>query len=201
MPSMSPVERTFCRNALWSGIARRTILPWALQGVNLSGDVLEIGGGSGGAAEGMVRLFPTVRLTTTDIDARMVEAACQRLAELSNVQVREADATALPFAEGSFDFVTSYLMLHHVGDWRTGIQEVSRVLRPGGIFVGYDLTRTTFARVLHWVDRSPHRLVASRELEPTLASVGLQTQKFSVSFRGHLMRFAAEKPLSDSKIT
>ncbi len=111
---MSAIEGAFCRSAPWRVLARRTVLPWALGGVGLSGEVLEIGGGSGAMAEGVAPLFPDVRLTVTDVDEDMVASARRRLAQRGNVQVQPADVTALPFGDASFNAVTSYLMLHHV---------------------------------------------------------------------------------------
>jgi len=65
----------------------------------------------------------------------------------SNLSV--ADAENLPFAENSFDIVYSYGVLHHTPSTADAIQEVKRVLRPGGkarimiyhkySFVGYML--------------------------------------------------------------
>jgi len=50
MPAMSRFESAFCRGAGWRAFASRIVLNWALQGQQLSGDVLEIGGGSGAMA-------------------------------------------------------------------------------------------------------------------------------------------------------
>lgn len=76
MPVMSSIESAFCRSAAWELFARRTVLPVALDGHQLTGDVLEIGGGVGAMADGVARRFPTARLTVTDIDdADMVVAA------------------------------------------------------------------------------------------------------------------------------
>ena len=58
MPVMSALEGAFCRSAPWRALARRTVLPWALGGEHLTGDVLEIGGGSGAMADGIAQLFP-----------------------------------------------------------------------------------------------------------------------------------------------
>ncbi len=118
MPSMSAVERTFCRNPLWGGFARKAVLPWALQGVEPAGELLELGSGSGAMAAGTAQTFPGLKVTVTDIDPAMVRAARQRLRSHAQITVAEADATDLPFDEGRFDVVASYLMLHHVIEWR-----------------------------------------------------------------------------------
>lgn len=46
------------------------------------------------------------------------------------------DAHALPFADGSLDAVLSYAVLEHLRDPFVALSEISRVLRPGGIYVG-----------------------------------------------------------------
>ena len=93
MPSMSAVEAAFCRSAPWRTMARKSILPWALQGVRLEGEVLELGGGSGAMAEAAARTFATARLTVTDIDPLMVEAAGRLLTGLDNASADQAEAS------------------------------------------------------------------------------------------------------------
>lgn len=196
MPVMSAVEGTFCRSAPWRAFARRSVLPWALAGHTLSGEVLEIGGGSGAMADGVARTFPDARLTVTDIDAAMVTAARRRLRRHPNVHAEQADVARLPYADGTFDAVTSYLMLHHVIAWPEALAEAARVLRLGGIFVGYDITDTRAARITHRLDRSPHLLIAPQALRTGLAAAGLTHVAVRLSAAGHLMRFRAVKPPS-----
>ena len=189
MPVMSSVERAFCRSSPWRHVAGRRVLPWALDGDRLLGRVLEMGGGSGAMAQVMARRFPEATITVIDVDDRMVTAASPRLRHISNVRVERADVTDLPFEAASFDVVTSYLMLHHVIDWAEALAEATRVLRPGGMFIGYDLTDTGLARLVHRLDGSPHRLIAPIELSRGLAATGLTDARVKVSARGHLMRF------------
>lgn len=193
MPVMAAIEAAFCRSAPWRSFARRRVLPWALDGHQLSGDVLEIGGGSGAMAAGAARSFPGTDFTVTDVDAAMVDSARRRLAEYDNVTVQVASVTSLPFNNASFDVVTSYLMLHHVVDWADALVEVSRVLRPGGVFIGYDMTSTLIARGIHKVDGSPHRMIAPDELADGLAVARFAEITIHPSMGSHLMRFRALK--------
>jgi SAM-dependent methyltransferase len=194
MPVMSAIEGVFYRSAPWNAFARRIVLPWALNGHSLTGDVLEMGGGSGAMADGVARFFPDARLTVTDIDDAMVAAARRRFAGHENVTIDRANVTALPFPDANFDAVMSYLMLHHVISWHQALAEAARVLRPGGLFLGYDLTDSRLARITHRLDGSPHLIVSADELRAGLADAGFRAVIVRESAVGHLMRFRAETP-------
>lgn len=110
-------------------IAREARLPAA-------GAVLEVGCGPGWwTAEG----FPTgLSLTLTDLSAGMVGEALERVRGLdryARVAGCEADAAALPFDDGRFDAVLACHMLYHVPDAGRALDEMARVLKPGGILV------------------------------------------------------------------
>jgi SAM-dependent methyltransferase len=195
MPVMSSVEQLWCRSAPWQAFTGRVVLPWALRGVDLSGEVLEIGSGAGANAAELLRRYPRLQLTATDLDAAMVAAARRRLARFGpRATVTEADATGLPFDNGRFDAVVSLIMLHHVIAWEDAMTEAARVLRPGGVLVGYDLMHTGPARLLHRLDRSPHRLVAPHELRAQLQSAGFDAIDVSGGLGGLVARFRATLP-------
>jgi methylase of polypeptide subunit release factors len=61
MPTMSRFEAAFCRSAPWRFWARRVVLPWALQGIQPDGHVLEIGAGSGAMAAELLAAYPASR--------------------------------------------------------------------------------------------------------------------------------------------
>ena len=193
MPRMSALEASFCRSAPWSVVAR-WMVPWATQGFPVTGDVLEIGGGSGVMAEAIAGANPQVRLIATDADPVMVQAAQQRLARFPRAQARPADATRLPFEDGAFDTVVSFLMLHHVIQWERAVGEASRVLRPGGVLVGYDLLASRAASWVHWADRSPHRLIEPGAFEPALRQAGLDPISLRYSLGDRVLRFITWKP-------
>ena len=72
-------------------------------------------------------------ITGVDITRRGVELTRQRLS-LDGLEcaVVQASAEQLPFRTGSFDFVTCAGVLHHTPDTLQGIQEIYRILQPGG---------------------------------------------------------------------
>ncbi len=193
MPVMSRVERAFCRSAPWQSFTGRVVLPWLLGDTELDGQVLEIGSGPGANGRALLERYRAVELTATDLDPVMVAAARRRLAPHgARVTVTKADATDLPFDDDHFDTAVSLLMLHHVIDWRDALVEVASVLRPGGTLVGYDLTDRRTARIVHLVDRSPHRLLASGELADGLDAAGFTAVQIDTAALGTVTRFRAE---------
>ena len=169
MPTMSRFEAAFCRSGPWRFVARRIVLPWALQGAHPRGDVLEVGAGSGAMAAELLAAHPDVRMTVTDFDATMVSAAEQRLARFADrTTARQADATALPFRNNTFDFVLSWIMLHHTIEWEKALAEAVRVTRPGGEVVGYDLLNTAPLRALHQAEGARFRMMRLSELRETV---------------------------------
>lgn len=194
MPTMSRVERAFCQSAPWRVVAGAVILPWALQGVRPQGRVLEIGGGSGAMAGTILERHPTVSLTLTDVDPAMVANASQRLAAFEErADARQADATALPFEEASFDTIVSFIMLHHVGQWEKALGEAARVLVPGGMLVGYDLLDTAPLRLLHRIEGAPNRFVTSEQLDGVLAGLPLDEVRTNRHLAGLVTRFRARR--------
>ena len=194
MPVMSAIEGAFCRSAPWRSFSRRAVLPWALDGHNLSGEILEIGAGSGAMTAGLAHDFPDALITATDLDSGMVDSARARLTRFPNVAVEVADVTSLPFATARFDSVASFLMLHHVIDWSDALAEVSRVLKPRGVLLGYDLADTRVARWIHRADRSPHCIIAPDELADGLAVAGFTEITVRASLFAHFMQFCARRP-------
>jgi len=96
----------------------------------LGGEVLEIGAGTG-------LMFPhyseDAAVTAVEPDERALERARERAeAARARVEVRGGSAGALPFEQGRFDAVVMALVLCSIDDVPGALQEVSRVLRPGG---------------------------------------------------------------------
>jgi ubiquinone/menaquinone biosynthesis C-methylase UbiE len=167
---MSRVEKAFCRSAPWRAFTRHVVLPWALQGTRLDGEVLEIGAGSGAMAQELLATTPAITMCVTDFDQSMVSTSVKNLAGFgTRITARRADATALPVGDSSFDTVLSWIMLHHTVAWEKALTEAVRVLRPGGLLLGYDLVGAGPMRWLHGAEDADHRMVGIDELRAELA--------------------------------
>jgi ubiquinone/menaquinone biosynthesis C-methylase UbiE len=95
-------------------------------------DVLEVAPGPGYLAVELARLGP-YRITGLDISRSFVRLASDYAAQARvDVEFRQGDAAALPFAEQSFDFVVCRAAFKNFGDPVGALAEMHRVLRPGG---------------------------------------------------------------------
>lgn len=175
MARMSDLESVFCRTPPWRMFARRFVVPRVVGEQPLGPRVLEIGCGSGAMAAEVLRLHPEVaEYVATDIDPAMVTLATRQLSGVGDrARVQEVDASGLPFDDGTFDTVCSWLMLHHTITWETVVADAVRVLRPGGRFVGYDLPDSALGRGVHRLTRSTVRMIAPADLERVLDDLGL----------------------------
>ncbi len=143
--------------------------------VRISGreEVLELGSGGGGLLALLYERFRPARLAGTDYDSAQVDAATRFLTQRwgalpPGLELRRADALALPFPDASFDWVFAMMMLHHV-ELRHGeyvrrpeaLREIRRVLRPGGALVYSEIFRRRAIRdTLRELGFTPEFLVA-----------------------------------------
>lgn len=118
------MERHYSPGRTWEALARSALPLLA------PGHVLDIASGDGVLAE---LLAPHAReYICIDASARVVNAASERLRRFANVQVREGDMHALPFADDHFDLVVLMHALTYSTQPAVAVTEAARVLRPGG---------------------------------------------------------------------
>jgi ubiquinone/menaquinone biosynthesis C-methylase UbiE len=109
--------------------------PWMAEALGLNQisdcDVLEIGVGLG---SDHVRLaLAGNRMTALDLSAEHLRRTRQHLAHEGLASVSHlGDAEQMPYRDASFDLVYSFGVLHHTPNTQRAIDEVHRVLRPGG---------------------------------------------------------------------
>jgi len=110
----------------------------ALAPQTLVGDYLDIGVGAGRILE---LLAPrAARAIGLDINQAMLTVARDRVAAagLAHCTLRQGDLYSAPFEDGRFDLITAHQVLHYLDKPGRAIQEVARLLRPGGSFLLVD---------------------------------------------------------------
>jgi ubiquinone/menaquinone biosynthesis C-methylase UbiE len=124
---------------------------------SVTGDVLEIGAGTGANLAHYDRALGRLVLAEPDPRMRVQCEAKLALDRRPNVEVCGADASALPFGDATFDVVVSTLVLCSVPDQARVIAEVRRVLKPGGKLVFLEHVAA---------EGDPMRLLWQRAIEP-----------------------------------
>jgi SAM-dependent methyltransferase len=144
---------------------RGKLAVWAevIEDLRLSGDeqVLDVGCGRGAVLTMVAKRLRGGRVVGIDVWSTADQwgngpEAARRNVEVEGVKERcelvTGDMRAMPFADASFDVVVSSIAIHNVLDRegrRRAIEEIVRVLRPGGRVVIADLSWTrTYARQL-----------------------------------------------------
>jgi len=108
------------------------------------GEAVDLGCGPGYLVYEMAQQAPGLHVTGIDLSDGMLQQAqscAQRSGLLGRVAFRKGDAAQIPFADNSLDLVISTLSLHHWSDPVAVLNEIDRVLRPGGAYVIFDLRR------------------------------------------------------------
>jgi SAM-dependent methyltransferase len=151
--------------------------------------VLEAGCGTGAQTVTLARNSPGARITSVDISPQSLDEARTRVeaAGLTNVELRQADIFALPFAPESFDHVFVCFVLEHLRHPQDALTTLMALLKPGGTLTAIegDHGSTYF----HPDSAAAHDAIAclvelqrrgggdaniGRRLYPLLVSAGLQ---------------------------
>lgn len=141
-----------CSSDGWRDVLRDMVLPYALADAELGDDVLEVGPGPGMTTD-LLRT-ELAHLTAIELDEDLAAALQTRLAG-TNVEVVQADATAMPFDDARFTGAVSFTMLHHVPTVELQdrlFAEVARVLGPACVFVASDSVASDELAALHHDD-------------------------------------------------
>ncbi len=112
---------------LWRVAATRAIAPRAGQ------RILDLAAGTGASAVALARSGADV--VAADFSPGMIAEGVRRHGHIMNLTFQEADATALPFEDATFDTVTISFGLRNVNDPHAALAEMRRVTKPGGRLV------------------------------------------------------------------
>ncbi len=100
------------------------------------GHVVDVGAGTGNVAIKLALSGRFSKVSAVDISRMSLETLLVTARDLEcEVETIESDMRRLPFPDGSVDYLVGCAFLHHLPDPASFMDEVKRVLRPGGTFV------------------------------------------------------------------
>ncbi|MBN1346163.1 MAG: class I SAM-dependent methyltransferase [Phycisphaerae bacterium] len=156
-------------------------------GSHASGRVLDIGVGTGNLTQRL--LHRGAKVVGLDPSEAMLAKANAKLSPRSNLQlVRASDPfLRIPFRDESFDAIASTYAYHHVrpDHKEASLQEMFRVLSPGGVWVVGDLMfedeqdEQAALRTYSWLEREHFARIA--ELRPFLARLGAKLDSHPIT--------------------
>jgi SAM-dependent methyltransferase len=142
--------------------------------------IVDLGTGPGALLPRLARRCPTATIIGIDPSAPMRAAAARRLTadeSSARVSIIEGTAEAIPLPSASVDLVVSSLASHHWPEPNRAMQELVRVLRPGGRALIYDLRFAGFTE---------------RELDGLAATAGIDRHAIERTvLAGRLLRLFA----------
>ena len=106
--------------------------------------LLDIGCGTGSFLREVKRNYPRLAVTGLDLSEPYLAVAGRRLADWSRVTLIPGAAEAMPFPDGEFEIVSCIYLFHELPPRvrRAVVDEIRRVLKPGGTLIFVDLLQT-----------------------------------------------------------
>ncbi len=97
-----------------------------------------------------------------DISPRMLERASRSLRDTDlEVTLRQGDVRELPYRSDGFDLVMTAHVLEHLVDPSVALNEMVRVLKPGGLLIACLTSRSAFGMIVHLKWRT-HRVTPAQ---------------------------------------
>lgn len=138
-------------------VLRRRRMVRAALGAKAGDAILDVGCGPGFyIAELLEETGSTGRVVGVDSSPQMLALAARRVQGHGNTEFRQAEATALPVGDNSFDRVLCVQVLEYVTGVSAALTEMHRAVRPGGRVVIWDVDWSTVS----WHSADPARMAS-----------------------------------------
>ncbi|MFC3418191.1 demethylmenaquinone methyltransferase [Salinicoccus hispanicus] len=188
--------------------------------------VLDVCCGTGDWTIQLSETAPDARVIGIDFSEKMLEVAEEKTVGHSNIELTQGNAMALPFDDGSFDYVTIGFGLRNLPDYKKAIDEFYRVLKPGGTLVvletsipenklvnqGFDFYFGTIMPTLggliadrskeyEWLYESTSAFLSKNELKSMMAESGFTNLKVIPHTFGTAATHIGYRPLERVKLS
>ena len=149
--------------------------------------VLDVGCGGGAAIRDMASIYPGARLFGIDYSHDMVLLATKvnrGLMESGRIGISQGSVSSLPFSDNTFDLVTAFEASYFWPDIDGDLQEIKRVLRPGGTLMlvneAYenDKFRKRNRKLAAWADIHLHSPAEYRDFLTKAGYGAIQVHEF-----------------------
>lgn len=132
-----------------------------------TGSFLDAGCGAGQVAVGLAKTLPDISVTGVDIGEAILTLAqdrARREGVSDRITTRMANVEALPYPDDFFDVVMNASMLHMVEDPVRMLNELERVLKPGGLLLISNIKRVWFMALFSSAFRTTFTWPESKEI-------------------------------------
>lgn len=146
-------------------------------------DALELGCGTGGVSAFLAQEYG-MNVVGTDFDPEQVGISKGLRNGPETLRFQVEDAAKLSFEDESFDLVVSQNVFHHIANWREAVPEVSRVLRPGGYLIWFDLAFPKLVALIFRPFLRKSGLYSFGEINSAFAAAGFETKSSKKVFHG-----------------
>lgn len=165
-------------------------------------DVLDLGTGPGLLLPMLRQRLPNAGLTAVEVQPEMLEAAAPLARQVGATLVTSDLAQPIPLPDASFDVITAVMVFHELTFPPALLDEMFRLLRPGGRVVLYDWVKRPLSAYLgdaqldedklqHFRE---HCLFATEDLEFLVERAGMQTVEIVGRRGGNYAIVVAQKP-------
>ncbi|MBN1976773.1 MAG: methyltransferase domain-containing protein [Anaerolineae bacterium] len=151
--------------------------------IDLAGKtILDAGCGSGYSTALILEKFQPHKLYAIDVMPEQVEVAKER-GMLASVSIGDIADTEFPSEQ--FDAVFTFGVFHHVPEWPKAVEEMVRVLKPGGVLVGGEIAKKEENGDFEW-----------ERFAEQLEEAGLKIIEAERIYFGYFRSFLCRKPIS-----
>lgn len=174
MGRMQRFEKLVVNSPLVSWYHKRIGVPRVLEHLRrpVDGPILEVGCGTGATTIALRRQLRRHAFTAIDYDPDQVKRAQKRLGP--DAVVEQGDVTRLAYPDNTFGLVIEMNVLHHIPEPLRGLEEIHRVLKPGGQFLFMDYAWKSYRPVALKLF-PPESVFSASELGSAITAAGFRS--------------------------